>query len=87
MLRITSSVTTFAQHHRAMTQSAHDYRLHACPQCGLGKPWRHGYYQRKVERQAKVNGARQLSRVCRYFSRGCLRTHCRLPLCIAPGRW
>ena len=87
MQRIVPSITTLAQHYHAMAQDAHEYRLRACPHCGLGKPWRHGCYQRKVERQAEVDGARQLARVCRYFCRGCRRTHSRLPLCIAPLRW
>ena len=87
MLRIVPSVTTLEQHHRAMAQGAHEYRLPACPHCGLGKPWRHGSYQRKVDRHAGPNGARQVARVCRFLCRGCRRTHSRLPLCIAPRRW
>ena len=87
MLRIVPSVTTLEQHHRAMAQGAHEYRLPACPHCGLGKPWRHGCYQRKVDRHAGPNGARQVARVCRFLCRGCRHTHSRLPLCIAPLRW
>ena len=87
MLRIVPSITTLAQHHHAMAQGAHEYLLRVCPHCGLGKPWRHGCYMRKVERHAQPGGARRLVAVCRYFCRGCLRTHSRLPLCIAPLRW
>ena len=87
MQRIVPSISTLAQHHHAMAQGAHEYRLRACPHCGLGKPWRHGCYQRKVDRHAQPGGARRLAAVCRYFCRGCRRTHSRLPLCIAPLRW
>ena len=50
MQRIVPSISTLAQHHHAMAQGAHEYRLRGCPHCGLGKPWRHGCYMRKVDR-------------------------------------
>ena len=88
MHRIVHSVTTLEQHFDLLARGAHhEYRLPACPCCGLGRPWFHGYFMRKVDRLAVPPGAPQVARICRFFCRGCRRTHSRLPLCIAPRRW
>ena len=93
MQRIVASITTLEQHLRTVAQAPQEYRLSACPHCGLGSPWRHGCYLRKVERRpalvdrAAADAPRRMAPVCRFYCRGCRRTHSRLPLCIAPRRW
>ena len=87
MHRIVSSITTLEQHFSTMESAPQEYRLRACPHCGLGGPWRHGCYQRKVDRRVASEESRQVAPVCRFYCRGCRRTHSRLPLCIAPRRW
>jgi transposase-like protein len=87
MHRIVSSITTLAQHIVTMASSPGTYRLAACPRCGLGGPWIHGSYQRKVDRSAAPDQEREVVLVLRFYCRGCGGTHSRLPLCIAPRRW
>ena len=91
MQRIVPSITTLEQHFLTVAQAPHEYRLPACPHCGLNGPWRHGFYLRKVDRRptvaeaaaegvaegVAVDAPRQWAPVCRFYCRGCRRTHSR----------
>ena len=50
MNRIVASVTSLAQHLSLLAHDPEWYRPPVWPHCGLGKLWRQGCYQRKVER-------------------------------------
>ena len=87
MNRIVATVISLAQHLSLLVHEPEVYRPPACPHCGLGKLWRHGCYQRKVERGVGSNAARDPVPVPRFRCPGCQRTCSRLPACIAPRRW
>ena len=86
MHRIVATVTSLEQHRRQMESAPESYRPAACPYCGVGKPWRHGCYQRKAER-SRAHADRNLVPVPRFRCDPCQRTCSRLPACIAPRRW
>lgn len=87
MHRIVATVTSLAQHRSLLAHAPELYRPPACPHCGLGKLWRHGCYQRKVERGVGLIAPRDPVPVPRFRCVGCKRTCSRLPACIAPRRW
>lgn len=87
MHRIVATVTALEQHRRLLAHDPELYRPPACPHCGLGKLWRHGCYQRKVERSGGSSAPRNPVPVPRFRCPGCQRTCSRLPACIAPRRW
>ena len=87
MNRIVATVTSLAQHLAVLAQTPELYRPAACPHCGLGKLWRHGCYQRKVERDITTNATRDPVAIPRFRCPSCRRTCSRLPACIAPRRW
>ena len=87
MNRIVATVTSLAQHRSLLAQAPELYRPSACPHCGLTKLWRHGCYQRKVERDIATSAARDLVAIPRFRCPSCQRTCSRLPACIAPRRW
>ena len=87
MHRIVATVTSLAQHRSLLVRDPELYRPPACPHCGLGKLWRHGCYQRKVERGVGSNAVREPVPIPRFRCPGCQRTCSRLPACIAPRRW
>ncbi len=86
MNRIVATVTSLAQHLSLLVRDPELYRPPACPHCGLGKLWRHGCYQRKVERNVGASAARDPVLIPRFRCPGCQRTCSRLPACIAPRR-
>ena len=87
MNRIVATVTSLAQHRSLLVRDPELYRPPACPHCGLGKLWRHGCYQRKVELGVGSNAVREPVPIPRFRCPGCQRTCSRLPACIAPRRW
>ncbi len=86
MHRIVATVTSLEQHRRQLASDPESYRPAACPHCGVGKPWRHGCYQRKAER-SQSNVGRDLVPVPRFRCDPCRRTCSCLPACVAPRRW
>jgi hypothetical protein len=88
MYRILSANPTLQQHIAQINLDPLAYLPDACPHCGLGGLWQHGFYERKADRS---DSAWETSLnpvfICRFFCSGCRRTCSRLPLCIAPLRW
>ena len=87
MHRIVASVTTLAQHLLLLAEEPERYRPAVCPHCGVAKPSRHGYYERKAVRSIALAVASDPIPVPRFRCRGCSRTCSRLPACLAPRRW
>ncbi|MCU0922899.1 MAG: DUF6431 domain-containing protein, partial [Burkholderiaceae bacterium] len=86
MHRIVAIVTSLEQHRRQLASDPESYRPATCPYCGVGKPWGHGYYQRKADRRQSSVG-RELVPVPRFRCDPCQRTCSRLPACLSPRRW
>lgn len=87
MPRILSANPSLPQHIEQIAHAPEVYRPAACPHCGLGHPWLHGYYHRKADRDASSDATLNPVPVPRFCCRGCGRTSSRLPLAIAPRRW
>ena len=85
MYRIVSGIATLHQHREALCHAPDVYRPPACPHCGLGGLWSHGYYHRKADRAPR--SLENPVPIPRFLCRGCRRTCSRLPACIAPRRW
>ncbi|EQD69411.1 hypothetical protein B2A_00083 [mine drainage metagenome] len=50
MHRIVPLVASLQEHLDRLAEKAEDYRPAGCPSCGLGRPWCHGHYERKADR-------------------------------------
>ena len=87
MHRIVATVTSLEHHLRLLAHNPDLYRPPVCPHCGVGKPWRHGCYQRKADRGPRSSAARNPVPVPRFRCHACEQTCSRLPACIAPRRW
>ena len=85
MARIVSGIATLHQHRETLRHDPELYRPSACPHCGLGGLWAHGFYPRKADRTPRSTENPVL--IPRFLCRGCHRTCSRLPACIAPRRW
>ncbi|WP_297361328.1 DUF6431 domain-containing protein [Acidiferrobacter sp.] len=85
MARIVSGIATLHQHRETLRHDPELYRPSACPHCGLGGLWAHGFYPRKADRTPRSTENPVL--IPRFLCRGCQRTCSRLPACIAPRRW
>lgn len=55
-----------------------------CPNCGRPKPWRHGTYPRKTDRES---GELNPILIHRFYCPNCKQTCSVLPACIPPHRW
>ena len=86
MYRIVSGIITLSQHIETLRKTPQVYRPSCCPNCGLGRPWRHGFYTRKAERRP-LPGNDPSVLIPRFRCAGCRLTCSRLPSCIAPRRW
>jgi hypothetical protein len=53
----------------------------------LAKPWGHGFYARKADRQPTSAESMNPVFIPRFLCQGCRHTCSRLPECIAPRRW
>jgi hypothetical protein len=86
MPRILASVTSLAQHLRAVRRNPDSYRPDVCPHCGLRRLWHHGRYFRKADRCPPRRRHRPIP-VLRFLCPECRGTCSRLPACIPPLRW
>ena len=87
MNRILPAIDSLDQHLYQLELHAQVYRPVRCPHCGAGGIWRHGHYQRKVDREGKAGVYRDPVPVPRFYCHHCRATCSRLPSCLAPHRW
>lgn len=87
MQRIVPAILSLHHHRDLLEQEPVIYRPAACPHCGLAKPWGHGCYARKADRQPMSSDSMNPVFIPRFFCQGCRQTCSRLPECIAPRRW
>ena len=87
MHRILSGITDLDQHFHALFHTPVLYRPSACPRCGFGTLWRHGYYYRKADRYPASCPSRNPVPILRCFCPACLHTCSRVPQCVAPRGW
>lgn len=86
MHRIVSTITSISQHLATVLSDPDFYRPESCPHCGVGRPWHHGCYTRKADRDP--GGRRNPIAIPRFLcGRGCGRSCSRLPECLSPRRW
>jgi transposase-like protein len=84
MHRIVPGIASLEQHLQTLITDPEQYRPVQCPHCGRGRPWSHGFYERKADRGT---GVLNPIPVPRYLCPGCKQSSSRLPACIAPRRW
>lgn len=84
MHRIVPGIASLEQHLRTLITNPELYRPAQCQHCGRGRPWSHGFYERKADRGS---GVLNPIAVPRYLCPGCKQSSSRLPACIAPRRW
>ena len=87
MNRIVVGISSLEQHQLALSKNPEMYRPTACPHCGIGSLWGHGFYERKADRIGHGKENANPVPIPRYCCAGCRRTCSRLPECIAPRRW
>lgn len=87
MRRIVIGITSLEQHLQMLSQNPEVYRPHSCPDCGFGKLWVHGNYDRKADRIGVGEDNLNPIPIPRYRCAGCWCTCSRVPECIAPRRW
>jgi transposase-like protein len=88
MHRILSVITSLRQHIEQISHDPTVYRPVACPRCGRGCLWLHGFYPRKADRRGAGDESLNPIPIPRFrCGNGCGRTCSRLPLCVAPRRW
>lgn len=87
MRRIVMGITSLEQHLQTLSQNPEVYRPHSCPDCGFGKLWVHGNYDRKADRIGVGEESLNPIPIPRYRCAECKGTCSRVPECIAPRRW
>ena len=87
MQRIVPAILSLPQHREFLEHEPVIYRPAACPHCGLAKPWSHGFYARKADRQPTSSESMNPVFIPRFYCQGCRQTCSRLPECVAPRRW
>ena len=87
MTRIVARIPSLQQHIETLSSTPEIYRLHACPNCGVNRLWRHGCYFRKADLNPPTCGELNPVPIARFYCGECHRTCSRLPSCIAPRRW
>jgi hypothetical protein len=87
MRRIVVGITSLEQHFQTLSQNPELYRPDSCPDCGFGKLWIHGSYDRKADRSGMGEDNLNPIPIPRYRCTGCWGTCSRVPECIAPRRW
>ena len=80
MHRIVPGIASLEKYLHTLTINPEAYRPAQCAQCGRGRLWGHGFYERKADRST-----RELNPipVPRFWCPGCKHTCSRLPAC----RW
>jgi len=87
MRRIVIGITSLEQHLQTLSQNPEVYRPQSCPDCGFGRLWVHGSYDRKADRIGVGEENLNPIPIARYRCAGCKVTCSRVPECIAPRRW
>ena len=87
MRRIVIGITSLEQHLQTLSQNPEVYRPQSCPDCGFGRLWVHGDYDRKADRIGVGEGNLNPIPIPRFRCAGCWCTCSRVPECIAPRRW
>lgn len=87
MHRILSANPSLPQHIEQIAHAPAAYRPFACPHCGVGGLWLHGFYERKADRDGTLGASLNPVLIPRFCCGPCGRTCSRLPLSIAPRRW
>ena len=87
MRRIVIGITSLEQHLQTLRENPEVYRPHSCPDCGFGKLWVHGNYDRKADRIGVGEESLNPIPIPRYRCVDCKVTCSRVPECIAPKRW
>lgn len=87
MRRIVPRVASLQEHLHRLSEKPEEYRPAKCPQCGLARPWRHGHYERKGDRdRGRLNPVPVPRFVCARKG-GCQATCSTVPSCLPPRRW
>lgn len=81
---ILAGIRSLRHHIDQLCSQPNDYQPENCPHCNHPKPWQHGCYFRKADREREGLG---LIPIPRYLCSGCRRTCSTLPECIPPRRW
>lgn len=84
MTVILADVLSLAQHIATLSHEPQRYQSNQCAHCGRAKPWFHGSYPRKADRET---GTMNPIRIPRFFCHHCHKTFSVLPECIPPHRW
>ena len=87
MRRIVLGITSLEQHLQTLRQNPEVYRPQSCPDCGLGRLWAHGSYDRKADWIGVGKDNLNPIPIPRYRCADCKVTCSRVPECIAPRRW
>jgi transposase-like protein len=87
MGRIVPGIASLNQHQQSLTSEPERYRPERCPHCGKARPWSHGSYARKADREGQGEESLNPVAIPRFYCPSCRATCSRLPECVAPHRW
>lgn len=84
MFAIVADIASLLQHKNAVETQSDVYAVRQCIYCGQSGTWRHGFRERKSDRE---NFDKNPVSILRMYCPHCHRTFSVLPECIPPRRW